>query len=104
MKDVFEQLAFVKPMVDIGNPRVQEAGVWGMVCTLASLFTGAFRFLSEEVMGVSILFTIILFVIMIADYITGLKAATKEGIPKQSKKGLRCCYWTGDCLSKKLSK
>ena len=59
MKDVFEQLAFVKPMVDIGNPRVQEAGVWGMVCTLASLFTGAFRFLSEEVMGVSILFTII---------------------------------------------
>ena len=89
MKDVFEQLSFVKPMVDIGNPRVQEAGVWGMVCTLASLFTGAFRFLSEEVMGVSILFTIILFVIMIADYITGLKAATKEGVPKRSKKGLR---------------
>ena len=55
MKDVFEQLSFVKPMVDIGNPRVQEAWVWGMVFTLASLFTGAFRFLSEEVMGVSIL-------------------------------------------------
>lgn len=89
MKDVFEQLAFVKPMVDIGNPRVQEAGVWSMVCTLASLFSGAFMFLSEEVMGVGILFTIVLFVIMIADYITGLKAATKEGEPKSSKKGLR---------------
>ncbi len=104
MKEVFEQLEFIKPMLNAGDPKVQWAGLWSLICTCVSVVTGAFQFLSEEIMGVNVLFTILLFVIMIADYITGLKAATKKGIPKRSKKGLRCCYWTGDCLSKKLSK
>ena len=89
MKEVFEQLAFIKPMLNADDPKVQWAGLWSLICTCVSVVTGAFQFLSEEIMGVNVLFTILLFVIMIADYITGLRAATKEGIPKRSKKGLR---------------
>ena len=69
MKEVFEQLAFIKPMLNADDPKVQWAGLWSLICTCVSVVTGAFQFLSEEIMGVNVLFTILLFVIMIADYI-----------------------------------
>lgn len=96
MKDIFEQLIFLKPMLDINSPKVQDTGGWSLFLTFCSIVTGAvnivtgtFTFISGTVMGISVYFAITLFVIMVADLITGLMASSKEHKPKESKKGLR---------------
>lgn len=96
MKDIFEQLVFLKPMLDINSPKVQDTGGWSLFLTFCSIVTGAvnivtgtFTFISGTVMGISVYFAITLFVIMVADLITGLMASSKEHKPKESKKGLR---------------
>ncbi|NCA78475.1 MAG: hypothetical protein EOM90_19270 [Alphaproteobacteria bacterium] len=96
MKDIFEQLVFLKPMLDIHSPKVQDTSTWSLFLTFCSIVTGAvnivtgtFTFISGTVMGISVYFAITLFVIMVADLITGLMASIKEKKPKESKKGLR---------------
>ena len=96
MKDIFEQLVFLKPMLDIHSPKVQDTSTWSLFLTFCSIVTGAvnivtgtFTFISGTVMGISVYFAITLFVIMVADLITGLMASSKEKKTKESKKGLR---------------
>ena len=38
MKEVFEQLAFIKPMLNADDPKVQWAGLWSLICTCVSVF------------------------------------------------------------------
>jgi len=96
MKDIFEQLIFLKPMLDINSQKFQDTSFWGVLLTFGSIITGAinivtgtFTFVSGTVMGISVYFAITLFIIMVADLVTGLMASSKEKKPKESKKGLR---------------
>ena len=96
MKEIFEQLQFLKPMLDVNSQKFQETSFWGILLTIGSIVSGTinvvsgtFNFISGTVMGISVYFAITLFFIMVCDLITGLMASHREHKPKESKKGLR---------------
>ena len=95
MNEIFEQLKFLKHVTDIGNPKVQECSFWGISGTLIMFLSDAVHFLAESVLGITVYFTIALFVIMFVDLVTGLMAAGKEHQKKTSKKGLRWVFKFG---------
>lgn len=95
MNEIFEQLKFLKHITNIGNPKVQECSFWGIAGTLFIYLSNVVHFLAESVLGITVYFTIAMFVIMITDLITGLMAANKEHQTKTSKKGLRWVFKFG---------
>ena len=38
-------------MLNADDPKVQWAGLWSLICTCVSVVTGAFQFLSEEIIS-----------------------------------------------------
>lgn len=95
MNEIFEQLKFLRHITNIGDPKVQECSFWGIIGTMLLYLSNAVYFLAESVLGITVYFTIAMFVIMITDLITGLMAANKEHLPKTSKKGLRWVFKFG---------
>lgn len=89
MNEIFEHFKFIRHITDFSTAKVQECSFWGIVCMIGMFISNAVTFLANDVMGITIYFTIALFVIMIVDLITGLMAAGKEHQKKTSKKGLR---------------
>lgn len=98
MNEIFEQLKFLKHITNIGDPKVQECSFWGIIGTLLICFSNATHFLAESILGITVYFTIALFVIMVVDLITGLMAANKEHQRKTSKKGLRWVFKFGSYI------
>lgn len=95
MNEIFEQLKFLKHITNIYNPKVHECSFWGIIGTLTVFLTDSVHFLAESILGITVYFTIALFIIMIVDLITGLMAASKEHQLKTSKKGLRWVFKFG---------
>lgn len=89
MNDIFEQFKFLKYITDFSNPKVQECSFWGIITTFLVFISDAVRFVADTVMGVTVYFTVSLFIIMVVDLVTGLLAAKKESQKRTSKKGLR---------------
>lgn len=89
MNEIFEQFKFIRHITNFSNAKVQECSFWGIICTIGMFLSDTVTFLANDVMGITIYFTIAMFVIMIADLITGLMAASKEHQKRTSKKGLR---------------
>lgn len=97
MKQVFEQFLFIPRMLNTSNHKVQECGIWSVIWSFIIWIADWFTHFTTHIIGVSVLYAFLLFVIMVADYITGIRAAKKEWIKEhqgkrwkgESKKGLR---------------
>lgn len=89
----FEQYSFLKPLFNYKLEKTQDSAMLGVIISLVSnftlWFTGAFKSFSENFLGVGVAFIVMIFIIMIADFITGIFAAKKRKEDLESKKGLR---------------
>lgn len=97
MKHIFEQLMFLPKMFNTSSHKVQECGMWSAVYSLLIWFLDWATNFTIHIVGVSILFATTLFIIMVVDFITGIRAAKLEFLREhpgqkwssESKKGLR---------------
>ena len=62
---------------------------FGIVLNLIIMLTGMFNYLANEILGISPAVSIMIFIIMFFDLITGVSASTYEGVEITSKKGTR---------------
>lgn len=102
MWNVFEHFRFVKSLFDFSNDTVRECGVLGIVFSLlvnmVSAITGMFNYFALEVLGVSIFFITMIFIVMLIDLVSGLAASKREGEKRESKKGLRWVFKLGSYM------
>ena len=102
MWELFEQYRFIRQAFDFTSAQVRDCGLLGGAASLAvnllALATGCYRALAERVLGVSVFFITMLFVIMLADLLTGLAASRRAGEPRTSKKGLRWVFKLGSYI------
>lgn len=97
MKQIFEQLMFLPRMFNTSSHKVQECGIWSAVCSFIIWFLDWTTHFTIHIVGVSVLFATTLFIIMVADFITGIRASKFEFSREhpgekwagESKKGLR---------------
>jgi phage-related holin len=90
-----EHLHFLTRLFDYSDLKVKISSFYGGVLgALFSLISG----FSEGFIGISGSLFILLFVVMITDYITGLKASKREGKKFTSKKGLGWVFKFGSYL------
>lgn len=97
MKQIFEQFMFIPKMFNTSSHKVQECGLWSIVCSFIIWVADWCTHFTTHIIGVSILYASLLFIVMIADFYTGIKAAKKEWLKDhpdkrwkgESKKGLR---------------
>ena len=102
MWELFEQYRFIRQAFDFTSAQVRDCGLLGGAASLAvnllALATGCYRALAERVLGVGVFFITMLFVIMLADLLTGLAASRRAGEPRTSKKGLRWVFKLGSYI------
>lgn len=96
-KEIFEQFIFIPKMLDTTSTKVQQCGFWSVISSaFIWLFDSATHF-TVNMVGISILYAVLLFIVMIADFGTGITASKKEWLSQhpgekwnsESKKGLR---------------
>lgn len=95
MIEIFEHLRFLRYITNSSDPKVQLCSLCGCVGALLTWIMKSINFIASDVMGITVYFTIVMFIIMIVDYITGLLAARKEHEKPSSKKGLRWVFKFG---------
>lgn len=95
MNEIFEHLRFIRYITNLSDPKVQLCSFYGFIGAFFTWLTNGIQFLAGDVMGITVYFTIVMFIIMIVDYITGLLAARKEHERPTSKKGLRWVFKFG---------
>lgn len=85
------QLRFFHKLFDFSDMKVQVAGFYGalmsVICTFAENFT-----------GISVGLFLLLFLVMITDYATGLTACKKEGGRFLSRRGLQWIFKFGSYI------
>lgn len=86
-----EQLSFFSRLFNYSEMKVQFAGFYGALMSVAISF-------SENFLGISVGLFLLLFLIMITDYVTGLKASIKEGGKFTSRKGLQWLFKFGSYM------
>jgi hypothetical protein len=97
MKEIFEQFQFIPKMFNTASIRVQEYGVWSAIWSVIVCISTQICNITVNVIGVSVLYAIVLFVVMIIDFVTGISSSRKEWkelhpgkrFKSESKKGLR---------------
>jgi phage-related holin len=95
MKEIMEHLAFLTRLFDFTDIKVKIASFYGAL--LSAMLTTLSSF-SQGLLGISAGLFLLLFVIMITDYVTGLKASKKEGVEFISKRGLGWVFKFGSYL------
>lgn len=85
------QLGFIQRLFNYNDMKVQVAAFYG------AIFSGICAF-SEGFMGISGSLFVLLFIIMLTDYATGLKAAKKEGQKFISRRGLEWVFKIGSYM------
>jgi phage-related holin len=95
MNEIMEHLNFLTRLFNFSEFKVKISGFYGSIIgALFSLVSG----FSEGFIGISGGLFILLFLVMITDYITGLKASKKEGLKFASKKGLGWVFKFGSYM------
>ena len=97
MKKIFEQFQFIPNMFDTSSNKVQSCSLWSVSASFLIGLTDFITHFTVNIVGVSIMYAILLFIIMIVDFATGIKASKKiwlkehpeEKWKSESKKGLR---------------
>lgn len=82
------QLNFIARLFNYSDVKVQIASFCGVIASLICSFCKNF-------MGISATIFLLLFAVMIADYITGLRACKKEGGKFKSSRGLQWVFKFG---------
>ncbi len=95
MKEVMEHLAFLTRLFDFADMKVKIASFYGVIASTLLTIISTF---SVSILGISGGLFLLLFTIMITDYITGLRASKKEGLRFISKKGLGWVFKFGSYL------
>ena len=90
-----EHMAFLTRLFDYSDLKVKIASFYGVI--ISAILTSVSAF-SIGILGISGGLFILLFVIMVTDYITGLKASKREGFEFISKKGLGWIFKFGSYL------
>ena len=90
-----EHMEFLCRLFDFSDFKIRIISFYGMV--VSGIFT-AITVFSESILGISAGFLILLFIIMITDYITGLSVAMKKEIELRSKRGLGWVFKLGSYL------
>lgn len=90
-----EHMEFLCRLFDFSDIKIRIISFFGMVGS--AIFTVISLF-SESVLGISAGFLILLVIIMITDYITGLCVAVKKEIELRSKRGLGWVFKLGSYL------
>lgn len=85
------QLEFIQRLFDYNDMKVQiaafYAGLFSLICSF-----------SEAFMGISGSLFVLLYLVMVTDYITGLKAAKREGQKFISRRGLQWVFKIGSYM------
>jgi len=97
MKTIFEQFIFIPKMFDTSSHKVQECGMWSVAFSAFIWIIDFATSFTVNIVGVSVLYAALLFLVMVADFATGIRAAKKEWLIEhpgekwnsESKKGLR---------------
>lgn len=90
-----EHLIFLLRLFDFSQIKVQAAAFYGAL--LSVILTGLTAF-SESFLGISVGLFLLLFGVMITDYVTGLRASRKEGKRFISKRGLGWVFKFGSYM------
>lgn len=78
MKTILEQFIFIPKMLDTTSTKVQQCGIWSVISSaFIWLFDSATHF-TVNMVGISILYAVLLFIVMIADFWTGITASKKR--------------------------
>lgn len=86
---MLEQYGFVKSLFDVSSEKVKESAFFSVVVNFIIAAMGYFTYFTNNILGMSVSFIVMLMVIMTTDYITGIRAAKIENVKTCSKKGLR---------------
>ncbi|MFA5650009.1 MAG: phage holin family protein [Proteiniphilum sp.] len=97
MRGVFEQFQFIPRMFNTASVKVQDNGVWSIIWSSIIWLVSKIVHFTVDIVGVSIMYAIVLFIVMVLDFITGFQASKKEWPDEnpgkkfrgESKKGLR---------------
>lgn len=97
MKEIFEQFQFIPKMFDTTSQKVQSCSLWSVVVSAITLIIDLMTHFTVNIIGISTLYAIMIFFVMVADFITGIKASKTEWLKEhpgekwssESKKGLR---------------
>lgn len=90
-----EHFIFLSRLFDFSQIKVQTAAFYGAL--LSVILTGLTAF-SESFLGISVGLFLLLFGVMITDYVTGLRASRKEGKRFISKRGLGWVFKFGSYM------
>lgn len=90
-----EHLLFLSKLFDFSQLKVQIAGFYAAWFSI--VITGLTVF-SESFLGISLSLFLLLFAVMVTDYITGLRASKKEGQKFISKRGLGWVFKFGSYM------
>lgn len=77
MKQIFEQFQFIAKMFDTSSQKVQECGLWSAFVSFIIWFINMLTDFTVDIIGTSILYAILLFLVMVLNFITGIKASRK---------------------------
>lgn len=97
MKEIFEQFQFIPKMFDTSSHKVQACSIWSVSASFMIWLTDFITHFTVSVVGVSLYYAVLLFLVMVVDFITGIRASKKEWLRdhpgekwrSESKKGLR---------------
>lgn len=86
-----EQLKFIYRLFNYSEMKVQVAGFYGALMSVVCAF-------AEHFLGISVGLFLLLFLVMITDYATGLRASKREGKKFISRRGLQWLFKFGSYM------
>lgn len=89
MWDIFEHFRFIKNLFDFDCPTGKVSIVLSAIINIFSVAMGWFHYFIDNILGISLLFAVMVFIIMFMDLCTGLAASKREKKQIESKKGTR---------------
>ena len=97
MKTIFEQFVFLPKMFNVASTKVQECSLWSIISSAFVWLIDYANHFTVNIVGISVLYAALLFIVMVADFLTGISASKKEWLKEhpdekwesESKKGLR---------------
>ena len=92
MWNILEQYGFIRTAISFNDERIQQATFWSVVANILIMTTGWFDYWANDVLGMSVGVTLMIFIILFFDLITGMCASVNEGQTLSSKRGLRWVF------------
>ncbi len=99
MWNIFEHYKFLKHLFNFRNDVVVEcstiSAIGSVLVNGILIIMDWYKYFADNILGVSVFFITMIFIIMLVDLCSGLAASKKEGQKRTSKKGLRWVFKFG---------